>query len=158
MASVPTENKLTSFSIPFKACSIPFVPEYTNLRTTAGEFYPGESPPSHVFLCRDGSTLYTGVLECYLACPARLNPPGFEYGPIPKLADFSQDTADSVFGKPQAEAEFNTYKMHDKAGNTFLLDLTFLDNRLTRYRVRTKHFRIAPDWNSIDEKTDAKKG
>ncbi|RTL42441.1 MAG: hypothetical protein EKK48_10630 [Candidatus Melainabacteria bacterium] len=81
---------------------------------------------------------------------AILNPSGIDYGEIPPLTKLTPAQADQLWGsKSDAQQGLQrTYKLSSKWNQHFLIDLSFKNEQLEKYRIRSPLLR-APDWKLV---------
>ncbi len=68
-----------------------------------------------------------------------LNPPGFEYGPIPTLKDITKAQLDELFGTPSIASIQNecTYHLKSRDESDFFIDVVLEKQHVKKYRIRS---------------------
>jgi hypothetical protein len=143
------------WSIPLKPCSIPDKPVELHEQSKSGDETSCAIPsrPSYRFLTKPKSSQITAVLKVFQACPAILNPGGFEYGPIPELKKLTVNDAQILWGKPLSSSDDHltkTYRLQDANDAEYLLDLKFEKKKIVEYRVRSQQLRGDAKWCSLN--------
>ena len=99
----------------------------------------GHRWPLVIFLTRPGEENVVAVVECEPGTATKLNPNGFDYGPIPAIENISRAQADHLWrsrSNSSKSGQTCTYRLTTKGQNEFFLDLVFLKNKLQKYRIR----------------------
>jgi hypothetical protein len=93
-------------------------------------------------LTRPGEVNCVGVLQWQPSGgTVKLNPEGFNYGPIPPINQLSSKEAEILWG-PSYSQNAATSERSYKLANDWILDLAFSEDRVRKYRLRSPIFEI----------------
>lgn len=106
---------------------------------------PRRGIPKGVFwLRRPLDTTVAAIVQKLPNGTVTLNPPGFDYGPIPALEKMTQEHCEWLWGSspqefaPSQKLLIKEYRLVSPDGSTdFFIDVKFDRDRLIKYRVRS---------------------
>ncbi len=100
----------------------------------------GPNHPVDFCLTREGYEKPVAVARIEKDGSVTLNPSGYYYGSVPKLAQISPTNAAQLWSPNGRDATTGgecTYQLRNFLRDTFNIDLRFKNNRLSQYRVRS---------------------
>jgi hypothetical protein len=105
-----------------------------------------------IWLKRPGSKCCVAIVEVDAHKKVILNPPGFDYGPIPPLHDITPSQADELWGSDSGktvQGNIHTYKLTSYIEpHQASIDLVFEKNKLQKYRVTSSEI-DSSDWYQV---------
>ncbi len=150
-ANDSSNKNLMTWSIPEK--SIPLEhPIYDKTRTELEETHCNSSVPARfLYLNQPNTGRKVAIIWFDQAGPAILNPPGFEYGPIPPLKEMTVADMRQLWGnelKDKATTSNEKVFLLKYNETEYQLEMQFENGQLKKYRVEGPGIR-GGHWRSI---------